>query len=344
MQGQRYPNGAAGHVTYRELLTRLSGVAGVRAAGAVSALPLSQMFAWGPITVEGRVPPPGERFINADMRFVAGDYFRAMEIPLIEGRLFADTDRRPGPLVMLVDARMAADLWTGQSPVGKRVRLGGASDTDAPWITVVGVVGAVKQYTLDGDSRIALYLPHAQFPVRAMNVVVRSALEPAALAAVSRRVLREIDPDVPMFRVHTMAERVADSLARRRFSMLLLAAFATVALGLAVIGTYGVMAYLVSQGTRELAIRLALGASPGQVLGLVVRRGMTVAAAGVAAGVAVSLLSARALSGLLFGVDPIDPPTFLAVPALLLAVALGATLVPALRAARIDPVAALSAE
>jgi predicted lysophospholipase L1 biosynthesis ABC-type transport system permease subunit len=224
------------------------------------------------------------------------------------------------------------------------VRLGGASDADAPWITVVGVVGAVKQYTLDGDSRIALYLPHAQFPVRAMNVVVRSALEPTALAAVSRRVLREVDPDVPMFRVHTMAERVADSLARRRFSMLLLAAFATVALGLAVIGTYGVMAYLVSQGSRELAIRLALGASPRQVLGLVVRQGMVVAGAGVAAGVAVSLVSAGALSGVLYGVDPIDPPTFVAVPSLLLLVAFGATLVPALRAARIDPVAALAAD
>jgi predicted permease len=344
MQGQRYPTGAKGHEAYRALMDRLRATPGVTAAGAVSALPLSQMFAWGPITVEGRVPPAGERFINADMRFVQGDYFRAMEIPVIDGRLFTDADRRPGPLVMLVDARMAADLWPGQSPIGKRVRLGGSDDTEAPWITVVGVVGRVKQYTLDGDSRIALYLPHAQFPTRVMNVVVRSSIEPAALASAARRAVRDVDPNLPLYKVVPMADRVHDSLARRRFAMLLLVAFAAVALGLAVIGTYGVMAYLVSQGTRELAIRLALGATPGQVVRLIVGQGLVTAAAGVGAGVLGSLLTARLLEGQLFEVAALDPPTFATVPLALLAVAAAACLIPAWRAARIDPAVSLNAE
>ncbi len=170
----------------------------VEAAGLVSALPLSQMFAWGPIVVEGRTRAPGEAFINADMRFVDGDYFRAMRIPLVEGRLFVDGDRRPGPRVALVDARMAAQLWPGGSPIGRRVQLGADDDPDAPWITIVGVVGGVKRSTLDADSRIAMYLPHAQFPVRAMNVVIRSGNDPAALTAAARQALRAVDPELPI--------------------------------------------------------------------------------------------------------------------------------------------------
>ena len=166
MQGQRYPKADAGHLAYRELWRRIAALPGVESAGAISALPLSQMFAWGPITVEGRTRAPGEAFLNADMRFVDGDYFRAMRIPLVDGRLFTDDDRRPGPLVALVDTHMAAQLWPGRSPIGRRVQMGFGDDPEAPWITIVGVVGRVKQYTLDGDSRIAMYFPHAQFPVR----------------------------------------------------------------------------------------------------------------------------------------------------------------------------------
>jgi putative ABC transport system permease protein len=278
------------------------------------------------------------------MRFVDGAYFRAMRIPLVDGRLFTDDDKRPGPLVALVDTHMAAQLWPGVSPIGRRVQMGFGDDPEAPWITVVGVVGRVKQYTLDGDSRIAMYLPHAQFPVRAMNVVVRSATTPDALTASLRQAIRAVDPDLPMFRVRSMAARVDESLAQRRFLMVLLAIFAAVALGLATIGTYGVLAYLVSQGRRELAIRMALGATTADIVRLVARHGLTVAGAGVAAGLAVAFAAARLIDAVLFDVSARDPLTFAAVALTLGIVALLASIVPALRAARIDPARTLSAD
>jgi predicted permease len=302
------------------------------------------MFAWGPITVEGRTRAPGEAFINADMRFVDGEYFRAMRIPLVEGRLFTDTDRRPGLLVALVDAHMAAQLWPGTSPIGRRLQLGFGDDPEAPWLTVVGIVGRVKQYSLDGDSRIAMYLPHAQFPVRAMNVVVRSATPPEALTGSVRQALRAVDPELPMFRVRSMAGRVDESLAQRRFLMVLLAVFASLALGLATIGTYGVLAYLVSQGRRELAIRMALGATLADIVRLVAGHGLTLAGAGVAAGLAGAFAAARLLDAVLFDVSARDPLTFAAVALTIGVVALLASIAPAVRAARIDPARTLSAD
>jgi predicted permease len=344
MQGRRYTKASDGHLAYRELWRRIKALPGVQSAGAVSALPLSRMFAWGPITVEGRTRAPGEAFINADMRFVDGEYFRAMRIPLVDGRLFTDDDKRPGTLVALVDTHMAAQLWPGASPLGRRVQLGFGDDPEAPWITVVGVVGRVKQYTLDGEARIAMYFPHAQFPARAMNVVVRSATGPEALTASLRQAIRAVDPDLPMFRVRSMAARVDESLAQRRFLMVLLAIFAAVALGLATIGTYGVLAYLVSQGRRELAIRMALGATAGDVVQLVAGHGLAVAGAGVAAGLAGAFAAARLLDAVLFDVSARDPLTFAAVAVTLGVVALLASIVPALRAARIDPARTLSAD
>ena len=160
--------------TYKQLWDRLSTLPGVTAAGGVSALPLSRMMAWGPITVEGRTAPEGEKFINSDIRIVGGDYFRAMEIPLLEGRLFSEQDTRTSPRVVIIDERMANQLWPGDDPVGKRIRTGGFDVTpDTPWMTVVGVVGRVKQDALDADSRMAYYRFHGQTPSRAMNVVLQ---------------------------------------------------------------------------------------------------------------------------------------------------------------------------
>ncbi len=343
MSGRRYAEPEAVVEAYRRIWERLRALPGVSAAGGVSALPLSQMFAWGPITVEGRTPPPGEKFINADMRFVGGDYFRAMEIPLVEGRLFTEHDTRAAPRVAIVDTHMAQRLWPGESAIGKRIRTGGATST-SPWTTVVGVVGRVKQYTLDADSRIAMYFAHTQAPGRAMNVVVRSQADPAALGGAVRREIAAIDADLPIYRLRTMTERVDESLARRRFAMLLLSLFAAVALGLAAIGTYGVMAYLVSQGARDLAIRMALGATPAAILWLVVRHGLGVACGGVLLGLAGAVVLTQFMTSLLFGVAPFDPLTFTTVPLMLAAVALLASVVPARRAARIDLLDSLSAE
>jgi predicted permease len=343
MTGRKYADATAVLNAYRELWERLPAIGGVKTAGGVSSLPLSQMFAWGPITVEGRVPPAGEEFINVDMRMVGGEYFAAMEIPLVTGRLFDEQDTREKDRVAVVDQRMADELWPGENPVGKRVRTGGLTST-TPWITVVGVVARVKQYTLDSDSRMAMYLAHAQYPTRAMNVVIKSDQSPAALTASVRRSVRELDPDLPLFNVRTMDERVADSLAQRRFAMQLLTMFAVIALILATIGIYSVMSYLVSQGTRELGIRLALGATPGNVVWLVGRHIAFIALTGVSVGVAASWVMTRFMEGLLFQIDALDPVTFASIATFLLGVAVLAGVVPARRASRIDPLRSLRTE
>ena len=343
MTGRKYADTTAVLNAYRQLWERLPAIAGVSAAGGVSSLPLSQMFAWGPITVEGRVPPAGEEFINVDMRMVGGEYFRAMGVPLLAGRLFDGLDTREKDRVAVVDQRMADDLWPGDDPIGKRVRTGGLTST-TPWITVVGVVGRVKQYTLDSDSRMAMYLAHSQYPTRAMNVVLKSEQTPAALTTSVRQTLRELDPDLPLFNVRTMDERVKDSLAQRRFAMQLLTMFAAIALVLATIGIYSVMSYLVSQGTRELGIRLALGATPRNVVWLVGRQIAIIAVAGVSLGVTVSWGMMRFMQGLLFQIDALDPATFASIAVFLLSVAILAGFVPARRASRIDPLRSLRTE
>jgi predicted permease len=303
------------------------------------------MMAWGPITVEGRTPAPGEAFINADIRVVGGRYFEAMRIPLVAGRLFDEHDTRDKPRVIVVDEALAAQLWPGQDPLGKRVRSGGFdASADTPWLTVVGVVGNIKQDSLDAGSRIALYHPQTQYPARSMTVTLRGQGDPASLADLARRELRAVDPGLPIHALRTMSERVSASLAPRRFSMLLLSLFAGLALALGTIGTYGLMAYQVSQGRRELGIRLALGASPSRVLGFVLREGMSVALAGAAFGVVVALVLARVLASLLFGISAFDPLTFASVPLVLLLAALLACYLPARRAARVDPAATLRSE
>ena len=345
MTGRKYNDADAVLQTYKRLWERLGALPGVSAAGGVTALPLSQMMAWGPITVEGRAAPEGEKFLNADIRVVGGDYFRAMNIPLREGRLFNDLDTRASLRVVVVDEQMARQLWPGESAIGKRIRTGGFDATpDTPWMTVVGVVGRVKQDALDAEPRMAYYRYHGQSPSRSMNVVLRSASEPAGLSGAVTREIRAIDPDLPIYRLRTMASRVDDSLAERRFAMLLLTLFALLALGLAAVGIYGVMAYLVSQGTRELGIRLALGAAPRDLLLLVVRQGLLVAAVGVVIGLAGAFALTRFMRGLLFGVHAADPATFAAIGGVLGAVALMATYLPARRAARIDPIVSLRAE
>jgi predicted permease len=345
MGGRKYSDVEAVLETYKRLWERLSSLPGVTAAGGITALPLSQMMAWGPIVVEGRVAPEGEKFINTDIRSVGGDYFGAMGIPLLKGRFFSEHDTRTSPRVVIIDDHMANQLWPGEDPLGKRIRTGGFDVTpDTPWMTVVGVVGRVKQDGLDADSRIAYYRYQGQSPSRSMYVVLRSTSDPSHLASAVTRQIRELDPDMPIYRMRTMGQRVNESLAQRRFSMLLLTLFALLALGLAAIGIYGVMAYLVSQGTREIGIRLALGATPGGILRLVVRQGMVVAIIGVLIGLAGAFTLTRLMRSLLFGVAATDPITFAAIALLLTFIALVASYVPARRAARIDPIESLRVE
>jgi predicted permease len=343
MSGDKYKDPEVIRATYRQLWDRLERLPGAVAAGGVSSLPLSDMLAWGPITVEGRVPQPGEKFINADERIVSGRYFEAMEIPLLKGRLFNDQDTADKPHVLLADEFMAQQLWPNQDPLGKRISFGDLA-SKPQWATVVGVVGRIKHEKLDSDSRIALYMPHTQYISRAMNVVLRTRGDPASLASAVNHELHELDRDLPMYRVLTMEQRVAGSLARRRFATILLGLFAGLALALAAIGIYGVMAYLVSQGTREIGIRMALGASQRGILRLIVKQGMVLALCGVGLGLVVALVFSRLLSGFLFGVQSTDPLTFAAIALLLALVALFASYIPARRAARIDPLISLRSE
>jgi predicted permease len=343
MTGRKYPDGPAVQQAYRMLWERLDRQPGVTASGGVTTMPLSGFFAWGPITVEGRVPPPGEKFINADQRIVAGRYFEAMGIPLREGRHFTPADTPDQPRVAIIDEFMARELWPGQSAVGKRIRLGDLNAT-GPWITVVGVVGRVKQYALETDGRIAMYLSHSQSPARSLYVAVRTSRDPASLAPGLRHEIRELDPDLPIYHLMPMTERVAGSLARRSFAMTLLGLFALVALALASVGVYGVMAHLVAQGAREIGIRLALGATSGGIQAMVLAQGLLVAAAGVGAGLLAAAALAPLMSGLLFETSGRDPATFVAVALALGVLALAATYGPAVRASRVDPMVALRRE
>jgi predicted permease len=340
MTGRRYSDKQVVLNTYKQLWERLEHLPGASSAGGVTSLPLSQAFAWTPITAEGRAPLPGEKFLNADERLIGGRYFEAMGIPLRRGRFFNEQDDATKPVAVIVDEHMAEQLWPGQDPLGKRIHIVELKSDD-PWQTVVGVVGRVKQDSLDSDPRIAFYLPQTQFPTRAMTVALRSAADPVGVLAAVKSELRVLDPDLPMYYVRSMEQRVQESLARRRFSMLLLGVFASVALALATIGIYGVMAYLVSQGTREIGIRMALGATQNDVLGLIVRQGMTLAISGLATGLTGAFALTRLIRSLLFGVEATDPLTFVGISVLLAFIALLASYIPAQRAARIDPMVSL---
>jgi predicted permease len=343
MTGRKYADRQTILNTYRQLWERLRQLPGVTDVGGISALPLSDALSWTPITIEGRQPPPGEKFINADARTVAASYFQTMKIPLRRGRFFNENDVPENPRTVIVDEHFAERYWPNEDPIGKRIHIVQMAAAN-PWQTIVGVVGRVKHESLDSDPRIVFYLAHTQSARRAMTVAVRSRIDPASLTSSIKHEVLALDPDLPIYGMRTMEDRTAGSLARRRFSELLLAIFAALALVLAAIGTYGVMAYMVSQGTRELGIRIALGATQRGILSLVVRQGMTLALSGVGIGLIAAFALTRFMSSLLFGVGATDALTFSATAGLLTLVALVASAIPARRASRIDPMVSLRAD
>ncbi|HEX8090686.1 MAG TPA: ABC transporter permease [Blastocatellia bacterium] len=328
---------------YQQLSDHIKRLPGIQSSGATSILPLSGSVSWGSIAIEGYVPTPEQSQIQADQRISTAGYFETMKIPLINGRFFAEQDTHDSMKVVIVDENMARTYWPGVDPVGRRLKLGDA-DSDSPWLTVVGVVGNVKQYALDTDSRVSLYIPLSQNLASTVYVVARTAGDPAGMAAALTQEVRSIDPDVPIYDVKTMQQRLSESLARRRFAMFALGLFASVAMLLAAVGIYGVMSYTVAQRTHEIGIRMALGARPRDVVKDVVGRGLTLALIGVVVGLTAAFGLTRVMSSLLFGVSATDPLTFISLGLLLISVALLACFIPARRAMKVDPMIALKYE
>ncbi|HEY1985825.1 MAG TPA: ABC transporter permease [Terracidiphilus sp.] len=323
---------------YRDIEARVAHLPGVVAEGAVSALPLTGTVGWGGIHVEGYTPPPGQE-LQVDLRTASMDYFRTMQISLAAGRFFSDNDRLDTPQVVIIDENFAKRFWPHNDAVGKHLWF----DPKKP-ITIVGVVAAVKQYGLDTDGKIATYFPLQQGPDRGMFLVARATSHEAGLASSIVSEIHAVDPTVVVYGIRTMQDRLHDSLARQRFSSTMLGAFAALALLLAAVGLYGVLSYMVTQSTRDIGILVALGARRDNILTLVVRQGMQLTLIGILAGLSGAAALTRVIASLLFGVTATDAATFLAVPALLAAVAFAATVIPAWRACKVDPMVALHEE
>ncbi len=328
---------------YQRLRQGLLAVPGVEAAGLVSGLPFDPGGLYGPVLVDGVDPDdPGP---DVEWRQASPEYFAAMGIPLLQGRLFDERDHAESPPVVIVDAALAARLWPGDNPIGQRLKpLGGFHDE---WREVVGVVGRVRQHELAELSEM-LYMPYAQYASPQIALALHTALDPATVAAAVRAAAREADPNQPVGRLRTIDEMVAGALSGSRFNLLLFAFFGAAALLLAALGVYGVMAYSVAQRRREIGVRCALGAQRSDVVKLVLRQGMTLVGLGLALGLALAWLLAyllsRLLAGMVHGVAATDFLTFALVALFLVATALAACLVPAVRAVRIDPIATLREE
>jgi putative ABC transport system permease protein len=329
---------------YAGALEQLSSQPGVLSVGLVNWRPLGNMLLRGTVAAEDQTGSEIKAWASKPL--ISPGYFEAMGIPLRSGRLFTAADRENAPPVAIVSEGLARQLWGEQDPIGRRLNadLPGV----APWVSVVGVVGDIRQTTLSEEPPPAVYLPYLQAPrnflLQFMTFVVRTQSEPAAIAEALRRQLSEVDPNLPVYQVATMDQIVWASVAEPRFQTLLLGAFSALALLLAAIGIYGVMSYTVASSVPEIGVRLALGARAQDVAGMFVRRGLGLATAGLALGVAGALALTRLLSSMLYSVTPTDPVAFIAALVVLAVAALLASYAPARRAAAVDPAVALRHE
>jgi putative ABC transport system permease protein len=328
---------------FSQLLERVRAIPGVQSAGTNSGLPLTGNN-WGrSLTVEGRPVLSVGEAPTINHCVISPSYFSAMGTAILKGRDFDERDTREAPKVTIVDERLAREYWPDEDPIGKRIRFGPPEDNE-PWHTIVGVVREVKHSRLDASGRESVYLPFAQMPIGGSSLAIRTSGRPENLIGAVRAQVKALDPDLPLIRVMPMTEVVARSVWQQRLYTALFGVFAAVALILATVGIYGVMSYAVTQRTREIGLRMALGAQRQDVLKLVVGHGILLATIGVGVGLAAALALTRLMSSLLFGVTATDPITFAAVSVLLAGVALGACFVPARRAAKVDPMVALRYE
>jgi predicted permease len=339
----KYPDAPKWIAFYDQINQRVQALPGVQSAGLTSVLPIGRNFDRRTIQVETRPVLSGQE-ADVDTYIVTPGYLRTMQIQLLKGRELAAQDVAGVEPVALISETFARRYWPNEDPLGKRVKFPGSAARPQPWRAIVGVVRDVKQYGLDKESTMQLYLPEAQAPVSWLTLAVRASGDPARMLGAVRNEIRGVDPDQAVFEVATMEGLLAESIAKRRFVMLLLAGFAALALALAAIGVYGVMAYTVAQRTQEIGVRMALGAQSGDVLKLVVGQGMRLALGGVGAGLAAACGLTRMMATLLFGVRATDPLTFGSIALLLTAVALLACYIPARRVTKVDPMIALRRE
>jgi predicted permease len=338
----RYPTGPSQTELYRRLVEGVAGAPGMQAVGVGFPRPLRGSRASGTFVIEGRPAANAADRASANMGSVSGGYFAAIGVPVLAGRTFTDGDTRSAPKVGMVNAAFANRYWPGENAVGKRLRFD--DGPDVPWLTVVGVVGDVRQLSLDQAAPPILYFPYAQFPLPFTDLAIRSDAPQSTIVSLVRARLREIDPDMPLGTVTPLEDVLGLAVAQPRFRAFLVSAFAFVAVVLAAVGVFGLISQSVTQRTREIGIRVALGARPQQVLGALMREGLLLAAIGTAIGLAGALAAARLLSTFLYGVRATDPVTLGGVALVLMAVAALATYVPARRALRVDPIEALRAE
>lgn len=328
---------------YRELDDRIMQIPGVRAAGAVRVLPLSRSIGDWSIKIEGRPYVPAEN-PNGDFQAVTPGYFEAMGLGLARGRFLTAADREDAPPVVVINETMASRYWPGEDAIGRQFMMG---TDDKPWLTIVGIVKTVRHNAVVEEPRAEMYVAHAQLPAhirsapRGMTLAIKTHGDPLAIAGAVREAVRAVDRNLPVSDIRAMEAVAAAALSQPRFVTFLLGLFAAIALTLAAIGIYGTISLLVAERTQEMGIRLALGAERASILKLILGQGLWLTATGLVLGLAGAVLLTRTLAGLVYRVGTLDPLTFAAVPALLCAVALLACLVPAMRAASVDPITTL---
>jgi putative ABC transport system permease protein len=342
--GPNYRTNADAAKFYNQVIEKLSNIPGVQDAGIINTLPLDS----GPTSrfrVEGRPVTTPDQWPSVNYRVVSPNYFRALSIPVLQGRAYTDRDGENAPRVMIVNQKLAQDIFPGEEPVGKRITFGNVDNNQQPvWWEIVGVVANVRSIELREEPMPELYFSSSQDLWPAMSIVVRSSVEPSSLSGSLRQIVNEVDKSVPVSSVKTMDHVVSESITQPRFNLFLLGLFSTVAMLLSAAGIYGVTAYAVTQRTHELGIRIALGAQVSDVLKMILGQGMAVIGIGVALGLVAAFALVRLLRSLLFGVGENDPLTFVAITLGLLLVALIACYIPARRATKVDPLVALRYE